>query len=429
VSLAAALSGTPRLLAGLRSDGPVSLAEHLDRFGTPSWSNSTNGELIDSIERSGLRGRGGAGFPVAVKMHAVAASEGRAIVVANGAEGEPASEKDRLLLEATPHLILDGAALAAAALDATHALICVTSNAPTALESVTAALAERERANLDPVELRIVEVSEAYVAGEESALVNELNGGPAKPTFVPPRPFVRGVGGMPTLIQNVETLAHLAFVARFGPDWFRELGTTEDPGTQLVTLSGSVRSPGCYEVPCGGSLTDLLEAAGGTSDPVQAFLVGGYSGTWFAGGVAPDLHLSHSCLRSLGTSLGPGVVIALPVGACAVAETARVLRFLADESAGQCGPCVFGLDTVAEELEDIAAGVARPQGAERIARWNKEIAGRGACHHPNGALRLVMSCLKTFRADISRHEGGSPCATEPAMRDLLPLPPYYTEAA
>jgi NADH:ubiquinone oxidoreductase subunit F (NADH-binding) len=426
VSVAEAPSEVPRLLAGVRSDRAVSLDEHLDRFGTPQWPLSTDGELVESIARSGLRGRGGAGFPVAAKMEAVAASRQPAIVVANGAEGEPASQKDQLLMEAAPHLVLDGAALAAAALDAGQALICVVRDAPTAVESVNGALAERQRAGLDPVELGVVEVSERYVAGEESALVHELNGGPAKPTLVPPRPFERGVGGMPTLIQNVETLANLALIARFGPDWFRELGTPEDPGTQLVTLSGSVRSPGPYEIECGTSLSELLEAAGGTSGPVQAFLIGGYSGTWFAADVAPDLCLSHSGLRSGGASLGPGVVIALPVGACAIAETARVLRYLADESAGQCGPCVFGLDTIAEELGQIAAGVGRPSALAHIERWSREIAGRGACHHPDGALHLIRSCLKTFGTDVTRHQGGSPCATQPALRDLLPLPPYYT---
>ncbi len=376
-----------------------------------------------------MRGRGGAGFPVAAKMRAVAAGRPGAVIVANGAEGEPASQKDQLLLEASPHLVIDGAALAAAALDAPRAFICVARDAPTAVESVTLALAERTRAGTDPVELSVVEISERYISGEESALVNELNGGPAKPTVVPPRPFERGVSGMPTLIQNVETLANLALLARFGPDWFRELGTSEDPGTQLLTLSGAVEKPGPREIACGESLTDLLEAGGGISGPVQGFLIGGYSGTWFAGPIAPDLHLSHSGLRSFGASLGPGVVFALPAGACAVAETARVLRYLANESAGQCGPCVYGLDAVAEEFEALTAGTASPSAAARVEGWSREITGRGACHHPDGALRLAKSCLKAFGADVTRHEEGNPCVAEPAMRDLLPLPLHHEEVA
>ncbi len=422
-------SGLPRLLAGLQSEGAVGLDEHLQRFGYPPWPGSSADELIVSIEQSGLRGRGGAGFPTATKMRALTGARPRPMVVVNGAEGEPASQKDQLLLEAVPHLVLDGAALAAAALDARQALICVKRNAEAARRSVDLALGQRARAGLDPVEVQLVEVSGRYVAGEESALVNELNGGPAKPTFIPPRPFERGVHRRPTLIQNVETFAHLALIARFGPAWHREFGSPEDPGTLLVTLSGAVASPGVYEIAGGSPLMALLESAGGTTDPVQAFLIGGYAGTWFAGGAAPKLHLGHAGLRAVGGSLGPGVVIALPIGACAVAETARVLRYLAEESAGQCGPCVFGLAAVAEEMGGIASGVARPSASGRIERWSADIAGRGACHHPDGALRLVTSCLDTFAAEVADHEAGRPCATEPAMRDLLPLPPYYARAA
>jgi len=418
-------SGLPRLLTGLRSEGAVGLDEHLHWFGPPPWPHSSGNQLIARIEQSGLRGRGGAGFPVATKMHAVAAGRTRPVVVANGAEGEPASRKDELLLEAAPHLVLDGASLAAAALNARRALICVKRNAQTAKQRVNAALAERGRAGLDPVELELVEVSGRYVAGEESALVHELNGGPAKPTFIPPRPFDRGVDRRPTLIHNVETLANLALIARFGPAWHREIGTLNDPGSLLVTLSGAVASPGVYEVAGGSPLTALLEAAGGTTDPVQAFQIGGYAGTWFAGGAAPKLRLSHAGLRASGGSLGPGVVIALPVGACAVAETARVLRYLAQESAGQCGPCVFGLAAVAEEMEEIAVGAPRPSASGRIERWSADIAGRGACHHPDGALRLVRSCLRTFAAEVAEHEAGRPCAAKPAMRDLFPLPNDY----
>ncbi len=403
--------------------------EHLERFGPVPWSNfPSSSDLIEWVEASGLRGRGGAGFPTATKMSAVAAGRSQPVIVANGAEGEPASQKDRLLLTSAPHLVLDGAALAGAALNARQVLICVKSDAGDAWASLEAALQERERAGGDPVDLQLAEVSGRYVAGEESALVNELNGGPPKPTFVPPRPFERGVGRRPTLVHNVETFAHLALIGRFGPAWFRELGTAADPGTQLVTLSGAVENPGVYEIAGGTDLTSLVEAAGGTSAPVQAFLIGGYSGTWFAGGLAPKLRLAHAELRAMGGSLGPGIVIALPVGACAAAETARVTRYLADESAGQCGPCVFGLDAVARTMEEIAAGTSPPLATGLIEHWSSAIAGRGACRHPDGALRMVMSSLKTFAEEIANHEAGRPCAVEPAMRDLLPMPSPYEAA-
>src|SRR5204863_3706473 len=149
-----------------------------------------------------------------------------------------------------------------------------------ALAAIERAIAERT--DLDCIDVSVVEVPAAYVAGEESALVNYLNTGRAIPTFVPPRPFERGVDGRPTLVQNVETLAHLALIARHGPDWFRHVGTPEDPGSHLVTLCGAVARPGVYEVPGGVSLGALVEHGGGPTASLQAFLVGGYAGSWFA---------------------------------------------------------------------------------------------------------------------------------------------------
>lgn len=415
-------SGLPRLLAGVSAGGPLSLRQHLDQRG-PLPRDAAAGSLIATVERSGLLGRGGAGFPVARKMVAVGTRARRPFVVANGAEGEPASRKDQLLLEAVPHLVLDGAVLAARAVNARAVLIGVKSDAEAAMRSVDVALRQRARADIDDVEMQLIEVSGRYIAGEESALVHALNGGPAKPTFVPPRPFQRGVDGRPTLLLNVETLAHLALIARFGAEWFRELGTAKDPGTQLLTLSGAIATPGVYEAAGGSALGALLDAAGGPSAPLQAVLIGGYAGIWFPWGEASTtLPLGHAALRAVGGSLGPGVVIALPVGACPVVETARVLGYLAEESSGQCGPCVYGLAAIAEAMDEIAAGTVRSSDRGHLERWSFDIAGRGACHHPDGALRLLKSCLRVFAEDIRRHEAGQPCAIEPGLRDLLPVP-------
>ena len=162
------------------------------------------------------------------------------------------------------------------------------------------------------------------MSGEETALIQFLNGGPPKPTFTPPRPFERGVGGAPTLVQNVETLAHLALIARFGPAWFRELGTATEPGTTLVTISGAVARPGIHEVARGAPLRELIAAAGGATEHISAYLVGGYFGTWFADAAADELLLHDEDLARRGGGLGAGVVVALPASTCAVAEVARV---------------------------------------------------------------------------------------------------------
>ncbi len=420
----------PRLLAGVHSDRPIGLDEHLERLDPlPRAEPEARARLLDAIEQSGLRGRGGGGFPLAAKVRAVASRGERRIVVANGAEGEPASGKDDLLLAGAPHLVLDGASLAATMVEADEVIVCVKRRAEAALDAVTFALQERARAGIDDVEIAVAEVSNAYLAGEESALVNHLSGGPAKPTFVPPRPFERGVDGRPTLIQNVETLAHLALIARFGAAWFRELGTADDPGSILVTLSGSVATPGVYELAAGTQLGQLIRTAGGATEPLRAVLVGGYSGSWYSVDPALNLELGHSVLSALGGTLGPGIVFALPEGACGVSETARVAAYLARESSGQCGPCVHGLAAIADLLQEIGDGRAPPGSHEWIERWTADIAGRGACHHPDGAVRLVSSCLDVFAGEIERHQQGRPCHPPPTLAGLLPLPASPGELA
>src|SRR5207302_4447294 len=244
-----------------------------------------------------------------------------------------------------------------------------------------------------------------YVAGEESAVIHFLNGGAPIPVFVPPRPFERGYGGRPTLIQNPETLAQVALVARFGERWYRELGTSADPGSALVTISGAVAAPGVYELAFGTPMTALLDAAGGETEPLRALLVGGYFGTWVDASRALKLRLAREDLRSVGCSLGSGVLIALGESACGLHETARVIEYLAAQSAGQCGPCVYGLRAIADGFGALADGIAHDRELDRVRRWAAEVRGRGACHHPDGAARFLQSALEVFGEQIESHRG------------------------
>ncbi len=416
----------PRLLSGTSDDGQMSLGEHLAIHGElPAGRGRRHRRLdaaglVEIVERAGLCGRGGAAFPTAVKMRAVAARR-RGIVVANGAEGEPASLKDRLLLEAVPHLVLDGGSLAAAAVGAGELIVCVPKSASTARRSLTEALRERAREGYDSVEMRIVLVPYRYLAGQESALVSHLNGGPGLPTLTPPMPFERGVQRRPTLINNVETLAHIALIARYGSEWFRELGTTGQPGSALLTLSGAIAYPGVYEIEHGTPLGDVLEAAGGPTSEIKALLLGGYSGTWLPGLLAYTLSLSEEQLEPYRAGLGPGIVLALSDDACGVAETARVTRWLAAQTAGQCGPCVHGLNTIANAIEELAAGTAASGTERRIARWASMVQRRGACAHPDGTLRFVSSALSVFAEEFAEHAQHGPCAAC-ARPSELPLP-------
>jgi NADH:ubiquinone oxidoreductase subunit F (NADH-binding) len=409
-----------RLLSALPPKGALGLHDHLLRLGQID-PEALSYELIGEVQRSGLRGRGGGAFSVAEKLEAVAAAS-RPVVVVNGTEGEPASKKDKLLLKANPHLVLDGAVAAALAVGSREVIVCVEQADPVAGERISHAIEERLRAGTDLVELSVVRTPAGYVCGEETALVNYLNGGPPKPTFKPPLPFERGVDGKPTLIQNVETLAHLGLITRFGADWFRELGTPQDPGTFLVTISGCISRPGVFEIAGGTTLGRLAEAAGGWIEQPLALLVGGYGGTWFRGEDAATLRLGAAALQNTGGNLGPGVVIGLPAGICGVAETARIAEYLSAESAGQCGPCVHGLAAIADGLVQISDGVGGPGELQTINRWCSEIFGRGACRHPDGTARLIFSAMDVFAADFHSHQQGQPCRTDLALRDLLPIP-------
>ena len=391
--------GLPRVLAGLTADArPMSLAEHEATHGAlPALAGS---ELIETVQASGLRGRGGADFPTARKLLAVAARKRVSAVVVNGSETEPASRKDELLLSRLPHLVLDGAVLAAGAVGAGEVIVRVREDTHGAVRALEQSIAERGKRG--PA-ITLHPSPGSYVSGEETAVIHSLNGGLPLPVFIPPRPFERGYRNRPTLIQNPETLAQIALVARFGPHWYRELGTDPDPGTALVTISGAVAAPGVYEMAFGTPMRDLIAAAGGASEPLQALLIGGYFGTWVTAGRAMVLRLARQDLRSVGCALGAGVIIALGERACGLHESARVIDYLAEQSAGQCGPCVFGLRAVADGVGALAGGVAQRGDLDRVLRWCDEIKGRGACHHPDGAVRFVQSALSVFADEIDAH--------------------------
>jgi NADH:ubiquinone oxidoreductase subunit F (NADH-binding) len=258
------------------------------------------------------------------------------------------------------------------------------------------------------------------VAGEETALVHWLNGGDAKPTLVPPRPFERGVRGRPTLVQNVETLAHLALVARFGAEWFRRIGATGDPGTRVVTVGGAVNRPGVYEVASGVPLRDALTAAG-VYGPPPAVLVGGYFGTWLDSGQVELARLDADSMPVLGASPGSGVIWALPEGVCGLAESTRVAHWYADQSAGQCGPCANGLPAIASAFQALVAGSHGAEAAAAVDRWTQMVVGRGACRHPDGATRFVASALRVFAGEVDLHRQHGPCSAS-RRPGVLPVP-------
>ncbi|MEU8510931.1 NADH-ubiquinone oxidoreductase-F iron-sulfur binding region domain-containing protein [Kitasatospora sp. NPDC048722] len=409
-------STTLRLLdRGCATGTPVGLAEHLLRHG-PAPRPGTR--LVETVEEAGLTGRGGAGFPTARKLRAVAAGRRRAVVVANGMESEPLSQKDRTLLATVPHLVLDGAVLAAEAVGADRIHLCLPRSRPVLLRALADAVEERRRAGVDSVPIRVEALPHGYVTSESTALVHWLDGGPARPTGARPRTHEKGVHGRPTLVQNVETLAHLALIARYGADRFRRAGTTASPGSMLVTVAGAVREPGVLEIEPGTPIGTVLAQAGGPDQPLQAVLLGGFAGTWLTTPDALRLPFSREGLAPCAAP-GAGVIAALPHDACPLAETARILAYLAANGARQCGPCTFGLPAVADDFTALADGRPTPGLVDRLHRRVGLLPGRGACHHPDGAARLAAGALTAFPTDVDHHLHQGHCR-RPAV---LPVPP------
>jgi NADH:ubiquinone oxidoreductase subunit F (NADH-binding) len=381
--------------------GAESLAAHQQRLGPLPALPS--GELIAELEASGLLGRGGAGFPVGRKWRAVGErSSGGAVVLANGAEGEPLSLKDRSLMAARPHLVIDGALLAAGAVGADDIIFYVGVEHRAAEAELRHALAERTGDLRGRA--RIVTAPAGYVSGEESAAVHFVNAGDARPTTTPPRPFERGVGGRPTLVQNVESLALAALIARRGHAWYQGLGHGRTRGIGLLTVSGAVKRAGVHEVEFGSTLGDAAGTAGGLNGDVGAVLLGGYFGGWADVDEQWGLPLDAQSMRARGLALGCGVVHFLPAQSCGVEATASIMTYLAFQSARQCGPCVFGLAAIADATRRLASRSPEAGDLERIVRWSGSLTGRGACHHPDGAVALLQSALQVFADDLAGHQ-------------------------
>ena len=405
-------------LEGLGPTGPApNLAEHLDAYGPLPVAPDASAQLIELLAQVGATGRGGAHFPVARKWRSVAAAARRTgaapLVVANGAEGEPASAKDAVLLSRRPHLVLDGLAEAGRAVGATEAIVWLHGDAHTAHRMVLQAIHERRAAGVIEPHVRLATGPSRYLSGESSAVVQGLSGGPALPAFRRVPTAVRGVDSRPTLVQNVETLARAGLLARTGAE--------AHAATVLVTVLVGGRRV-VLEVAAGTTMRTAATLAGWSmaAEP-QAVLLGGYGGAWLSWDKAAALPLDEPALKAVGGSIGSGVLALLPQGACGVAEAARVATYLSNAGARQCGPCLFGLPAIAGALEELRRGSGRKANVKRLVGWAAQINGRGACHHPDGAVSMALSALTAFADDVDAHRRGKPCAGSTAA-PILPVP-------
>lgn len=412
---------SPIRLAG---PAPHTFSHHRQLWGRlPSAVGADLDRLLHTLEAIGLAGRGGGHFGVARKWRTALAAGGGGTVVANGAEGEPASAKDAALLQHRTHLVLDGLACAAEAIGADHTVLWLHAGATASLQAVERALAERKAAGRREPAVDVVLGPDSYLTGESSAIVRALSGGPALPAFRRVSAARSGIGGLPTLVHNVETLARVGVAARSGADGYHDstlvtvvtggLRTVleRDPSTTIAEAVATARTDR-GSIPNGDPLPQ--------GEP-QAVLLGGYGGSWLPWADAAGLPLEHGALRRAGAGLGAGIVIPLPADTCGLAETAAAVDYLARSSARQCGPCLFGLRDVADLVGALARGVAGRAQVRLLHRFAGEIDGRGGCHHPDGAVRLVRTALTTFADDVDHHVGRGRCL-HAGTPPVLPIP-------
>ncbi len=391
--------GAPRVAQGGR---PHDFPTHLSDFGAMHMVLGGSA-LLSRIEEAGLAGRGGAHFPVAMKWRTVLTQPGESLVVANAAEGEPWSAKDATLLQLRPHLVLDGLAVTARAVGSNETIIWISDEEVVSIGALVRALAERRAHGVDEPTPRIVRVPHHYLAGESSAVVRGLDSGVSLPGFQSVPAAVRGVSGRPTLVQNVDTLARTALIAR---------GHAGRPRHLITVVTGRGRhvldvAPGDSIGASVGVVRDGWGITGGPEPRPAAVLLGGFGGEWVNWNDAARMVVDEPAAREGGHSLGAGIVGVLPEGACGLRQTSDICRYLSAAGARQCGPCMFGLPEIAADMATLAGLGGSLRELARVESDIRMVHGRGACHHPDGVARLVASALRVFGPEISRHLHGS----------------------
>jgi len=383
----------PRLLSGI-GYGP-GLPEHRRTWAEPPQLHGK--QLLDLLHHADIRGRGGAGFPFARKVQTALESGKRRAVVVNAAEGEPGSAKDSALLLTAPHLVLDGADLVARAMNVKQVNIIVPSERPAVRPALERALNERAGDR----DYRVVETGGTFVSGQSYAVTEALEGRSNLPVTSWQPQAVKGLRGRPTVLSNAETYAQVAALAALGPTRYAELGTPDEPGTMLLTVAGDGPGGIVLEVPLGTRLAEVLQLCG--YEPDVTVLMGGYFGVWLPPHQAAARRLSRADLKAAGAGLGAGIILPLDRQSCPVVLTARIVEYLAGQSARRCGPCKHGLPALAEALALLAdRGVA--SATPRITQVADVVSGRGACAHPDGTIGLVRSMFRAFPDEVLAHE-------------------------
>lgn len=382
-------------------------------------------ECLKIIQDSNLRGRGGAGFPTGMKWSFVPmenASPGHKYLICNADEMEPGTFKDRLLLECDPHQLIEGMILSAYTIQANIAYIFIRSEYLLASKLLREAIEDcyvkgylgKNILGSDfSLDMYVHASAGRYICGEETALISSLEGKRANPRAKPPFPQVSGLWGRPTIVNNVETLCNIHHIIERGAEWFQSLGLTEDSGTKLYGVSGRVKNPGCWELPMGTPIREIIEDyAGGMEDgfKLRGFLPGGGS-TDFLTNDHLDLAMDYDTIGKAGSRMGTGTMIILDDKTCPVGFVKNLVEFFARESCGFCTPCRDGLPWSAQVLDDIEQGHGREEDMITLGRQVEYIGAMGNTHCAlaPGAMEPLASGLKYFREDFERHISGSAC--------------------
>ncbi|MDD5329239.1 MAG: NADH-ubiquinone oxidoreductase-F iron-sulfur binding region domain-containing protein [Sulfuricella sp.] len=368
--------------------------------------------ILAAVKDADLRGLGGSGFPVWRKWEAVASEAPRPdkYLVCNGNEDEPGTFKDRLLLEETPHQVIEGALLAALAVGANRVVLYVNPDLTRSLAALQAALARWHNTEFlqlagdalgQAITVELVPSSGHYIGGEETAALEWIEGKFPFPRGKPPYPAQYGVHGCPTLINNVETLANIPAIVRHGADWFRAQSTGRGTGSKLYSLSGDVLHPGVYELPMGTTLGDLIFVHGGgllSGKPLKAVFTGGPSNTLLTPADL-DVSLDFDSLRERGAALGTGAMIVVSEGTGMVKRVAEYARFFAHSSCGQCISCKTGTATISRLLDRIDTGRGTAADLATLESLCRMLPGTGRCHLVNGVAQLLDSSFRHFRQE------------------------------
>lgn len=382
-------------------------------------------DCLQIIKDSNLRGRGGAGFPTGMKWSFLPmdnSSPGHKYLICNADEMEPGTFKDRLLMECDPHQLIEGMILSAYTIQADIAYIFIRSEYLVAATLLRQAivdcyakgfLGDNIMGSGFNLNMHVHASAGRYICGEETALISSLEGKRATPRAKPPFPQVSGLWGRPTIVNNVETLCNIHHILEHGADWFQSLGLTKDAGTKLYGVSGRVKNPGCWELPMGTPIREIImEHAGGMEDGYQlrGFLPGGGS-TDFLTEQHLDLAMDYDTIGKAGSRMGTGTMIILDDKTCPVGFVKNLVEFFANESCGFCTPCRDGLPWTAHLLDDIERGQGQPEDLQTLATQVDFIGaiGNTHCALAPGAMEPLASGMKYFKEDFERHISGRNC--------------------